>query len=54
MLKHRKAVRKGITALGVVVAVATMTRPQVAAIREVAPDVPGQLGEAYLVWSRGV
>ena len=52
VLEGRKAVRKGITALGVVVAVATMTRPQVTAIREAAPDVPGQLAEAYLMWSR--
>ena len=52
VLKHRNAVRNSITALGVVVAVATITRPQVAAIREAAPGVPGQLAEAYLLWSR--
>lgn len=52
ILKRANAVRKNITALEVVVAVATMTRPQVAAIREAAPGVPGQLAEAYLLWSR--
>lgn len=52
ILKRTNAVRKNITALEVVVAVATMTRPQVAAIREAAPGVPGQLAEAYLLWSR--
>ena len=52
VLERKKAVRTGITALGVVVAVATITRPQVAAIREAAPGVPAQLAEAYLLWSR--
>lgn len=51
-LKSRNAVRKNVTALEVVVAVATITRPQVAAIREAAPGVPGQLAEAYLHWTR--
>ena len=52
ILKRTNAVRKNITALEVVVAVATITRPQAAAIREAAPSVPGQLAEAYLLWSR--
>lgn len=53
ILKHRNAVRMSITALGVVVAVATITRPQVPAIREAAPGVPEELAEAYLHWSSG-
>ena len=52
ILKRRNAVQRSITALGVVVAVATITRPQVAAIREAAPGVPAQLAEAYFLWSR--
>ncbi|MDN3482215.1 helix-turn-helix domain-containing protein [Arthrobacter sp. APC 3897] len=52
VLQHEKAVRTGLTALDVVVAVATITRLQVPAIREAAPGVPEQLAEAYLLWSR--
>lgn len=52
ILKRRNAVQRSITALGVVVAVSTITRPQVAAIREAAPGVPAQLAEAYFLWSR--
>lgn len=51
VLQHEKAVRTGLAALDVVVAVATITRLQVPAIREAAPGVPEQLAEAYLLWS---
>ncbi|MFZ3452520.1 TetR/AcrR family transcriptional regulator [Arthrobacter sp. 7Tela_A1] len=52
-LKVRGAVRESLTALDVIVAVATITRPQVSPIRGAAPGVPEQLAEAYLLWSRG-
>ena len=52
-LQTSSTVREGITALDVVVAVATITRPQAGRIHEAAPDVQAQLAEAYLLWSRG-
>jgi len=52
-LKRHRTVRADLTALDVIVAVATFTRPQVAPIRGAAPNVPAQLAEAYLLWSRG-
>ena len=51
-LKRHNTVRADLTALDVIVAVATFTRPQVAPIRGAAPGVPAQLAEAYLLWSR--
>ena len=51
-LKRHQAVREDLTALDVIVAVATITRPQVSPIRGAAPNVPAQLAEAYLLWSR--
>ncbi|MDN3903877.1 helix-turn-helix domain-containing protein [Arthrobacter sp. YD2] len=51
ILKRTNAVRASITAPGVIVAVATITRPQAPAIRDAAPGVPGELAEAYLLWS---
>ncbi|MCC3296659.1 TetR/AcrR family transcriptional regulator [Arthrobacter caoxuetaonis] len=51
-LKTRGAVRESLTALDVIVAVATITRPQVSPIRGAAPGVPAQLAEAYLLWTR--
>lgn len=45
-------VRDDLTALEVVAAVATITRPQPAAIREAAPGVVDHLVEAFLAWSR--
>ncbi|MFZ3415475.1 TetR/AcrR family transcriptional regulator [Arthrobacter sp. 3Tela_A] len=53
-LKQYGAVRETLSALDVIVSVATITRPQVSAIRGAAPDVPGQLAEAYFLWSSGV
>lgn len=52
-LKRHRAVRADLNALDVIVAVATITRPQVSPIRGAAPGVPAQLAEAYLLWSRG-
>ena len=52
-LKRRGAVREALSALDVIVAVATITRPQVSPIRGAAPGVPDQLAEAYFLWSRG-
>ncbi|MEB7503527.1 TetR/AcrR family transcriptional regulator [Arthrobacter koreensis] len=52
-LNRHRAVRKDLTALDVIVAVATITRPQVSPIRGAAPGVPEQLAEAYLLWSLG-
>lgn len=51
-LKRRGAIRETLTALDVIVAVATITRPLVSPIHEAAPDVAAQLAEAYLLWSR--
>ncbi|MCQ1955185.1 TetR/AcrR family transcriptional regulator [Arthrobacter sp. zg-Y826] len=51
-LKRRGAVREAITALDVIVAVATITRPQISPIREAAPEVQAQLAQGYLLWSR--
>ncbi|WP_181032448.1 MULTISPECIES: TetR/AcrR family transcriptional regulator [unclassified Arthrobacter] len=51
-LKRHGAVREALSALDVIVAVATITRPQVSPIRGAAPGVPDQLAEAYLLWSR--
>lgn len=51
-LKTQGAVRQALTALEVIVAVATITRPQVSPIREAAPEVQAQLAQAYLLWSR--
>ncbi|MFJ7750461.1 TetR/AcrR family transcriptional regulator [Arthrobacter sp. NPDC097144] len=51
-LKAKGAVRQSLTALEVIVAVSTITRPQVAAIRNAAPEVQAQLAQAYLLWSR--
>ncbi|MCC3300126.1 TetR/AcrR family transcriptional regulator [Arthrobacter sp. zg-Y895] len=51
-LKRRGAVRQELTALDVIVAVATITRPQISPIREAAPEVQAQLAHAYLLWSR--
>ncbi|MGW9403124.1 TetR/AcrR family transcriptional regulator [Arthrobacter sp. NPDC055585] len=53
-LQRSKAVRKDISALDVVVSLATITRPQSGPIREAAPDVQAQMGAAYLLWSRTV
>lgn len=52
-LRRHRAVRGNLTALDVIVAVATITRPQVSPIRGAAPGVPEQLAEAYLHWSLG-
>ena len=52
-LKRHRAVRADLNALDVIVAVATITRPQVSPIREAAPGVPAQLADAYFRWSRG-
>ena len=54
VLQRGKAVRPGISALEVIVAVATITRPQVSPIRDAAPDVHSQLAQAYLLWTRTV
>ncbi|WP_304523568.1 TetR/AcrR family transcriptional regulator [Aeromicrobium wangtongii] len=51
-LKAEGVVRQALTALDLIVAVATITRPQVAPIREAAPQVQTQLAQAYLLWSR--
>lgn len=50
-LRSRGAVRTGFDAAELVVAVATITRPQPAAISAAAPDVGRHLVEAYLAWS---
>ena len=50
-LKMHGAVRQDLTALEVIVAVATITRPQIPPIREAAPKVQAQLVQAYLLWS---
>ena len=52
VLKDAAAIRRDIKALEVIVAVATITRPQVTPIREAAPAVHRQLADAYLAWSR--
>ncbi|WP_461169176.1 TetR/AcrR family transcriptional regulator [Arthrobacter sp. Z1-15] len=51
-LRTKGAVRRTLSALEVIVAVATITRPQIHAIREAAPEVQAQLAQAYLQWSR--
>ncbi|MCQ1945506.1 TetR/AcrR family transcriptional regulator [Arthrobacter sp. zg-Y1116] len=51
-LKTQGVVRQELTALDVIVAVATITRPQISPIREAAPEVHAQLAQAYLMWSR--
>lgn len=51
-LQDAGTVREDLSALEVVVAVATITRPQPQAIREAAPDAVGHLVEAFLAWSR--
>lgn len=53
-LRREGAVRPDISALDVIVAVATLTRPQVPAIRDAAPEVSSQLARAYLMWTRSV
>ena len=53
-LRRHRAVRGDLAALDVIVAVATITRPQVSPIRGAAPGVPEQLADAYLHWSLGV
>lgn len=53
-LQSERVVRPDLSALDVVVAVATITRPQVPAIRDAAPDVTTQLVRAYLLWTRSV
>ncbi|MER1996271.1 MAG: TetR/AcrR family transcriptional regulator [Arthrobacter sp.] len=52
-LRRQRAIREDLRALDVIVAVATITRPQVSPIRGAAPGVPEQLAEAYLLWSLG-
>lgn len=52
VLQDGKAVRRGLRGLDVIVALATITRPQAAPIREAAPEVRAQLAEAYLAWTR--
>ena len=52
MLQDRTAVRRGLRAIEVVVAVATITRPQAAPIHAAAPEVRAQLAQAYLSWTR--
>jgi len=52
-LSRHRTVREDLTALDVIVAVATITRPQVSPIRGAAPGVPKQLADAYLLWSLG-
>ncbi|CEA08780.1 Nucleoid occlusion factor SlmA [Arthrobacter saudimassiliensis] len=52
VLQDAKAVRGGLRGLDVIVALATITRPQAAPIREAAPEVRAQLAEAYLAWTR--
>lgn len=53
-LVRRGAVRGGLSALEVIVAVATVTRVQHEPIRLAAPEVQGHLVEAFRAWSRGV
>ncbi|MCQ1994833.1 TetR/AcrR family transcriptional regulator [Arthrobacter sp. zg-Y1171] len=51
-LKTQGVVRQQLTALEVIVAVATITRPQISPIRDAAPEVQAQLAQAYLLWTR--
>lgn len=51
-LRRSETIRRNITALELIVAVATITRPQAAPIREAAPGVQNHLVDAYLHWSR--
>lgn len=52
-LRRRGTVREGLTALEVVVSIATLTRPLPGPIRREAPSVRHHLVQAYLSWSLG-